>query len=235
MNQTLAYFETCYEKLYPATENSDEAFAWFSDIPHPLFNAVMHLSCKDVRAKIDALIEKVPANNPISFWVHPVNQAEGLVEILNEKGFAPIITCPLMTWPVAPIKALEYDIRFVEENRDPFNRITGEAFHLDGIILQKYSNILETMDLEKYLLFINDEPVATGVLCPHGDIGGIFNIAVLQEHQKNGYGRAMMTFLMHRGNELGLKQLVLMSSPVAEKLYSDLGFEKIFDIEIYSR
>lgn len=116
-----------------------------------------------------------------------------------------------------------------------FNQITSLVSHFDGMTKQKYGNILKTFDSENYLLFVNNEPVATGILFSNGDIGGIFNVMVLPEHQKKGYGRAIMEFLMHRASELHLKQLVLLSSPVAEKLYNNLGFEKVFDIEIHAR
>jgi GNAT superfamily N-acetyltransferase len=232
--ETLKHLETCYDAMRPAAEKSEEAFAWFSDIPHPLFNVVMHLACQDVDAKIETLLERAPAGNPVSFWVHPGNRAEGLVEILKKKGFAPIIACPLMTWSVRPMTTSEWDIRSAKQTMDIFNQITSIVFHFDELTKQKYANILKTFDSENYLLFVNDEPIATGIVFPHKTIGGIFNLAVLPEHQKQGYGRALMEFLMRRANELRLQRLVLLSSPVAEKLYTNLGFEKVFDIEMYA-
>lgn len=237
MNQsdTLKHLESCYNAILPAVEGNEEAFAWFSEIPHPLFNAVMHLSSENVTAKIDSLIDKVPSGNPVSFWVHPENHAEGLVEILKSKGFTHIITCPLMAWPVQAMIPSEWDIRSAKKEMKAFNQITGHVYHFDEIIASKYANILDTFNSESYLLFVDDKPVATGLLFPNGNVGGIFNIAVLPEHQKKGCARAMMTFLMLRANELHLRQLVLLSAPDTEKLYNDLGFEKVFDIEIYAR
>ena len=166
MNQfeTLKHLENCYDAMRPAAEKTEEAFAWFSDIPHPLFNVVMHLACNDVDAKIDTLLEKAPTGNPVSFWVHPGNRAEGLVEILKEKGFSPIITCPLMAWPVRPMMTSEWDIRSAKTDMAVFNQITSIVFHFDEMTKQKYANILKTFDSENYLLFVNDEPVATGIL-----------------------------------------------------------------------
>lgn len=233
--ETLKQLENCYDVMLPATEKSEQAFAWFSDIPHPLFNTVMHLSCRDVPTKIDALIEKVPVGNPVSFWVHPGNRADGLVEILKERGFATIMTCPLMAWSVESVTPSEWDIRAAHENMEIFNQITNAVFDFDETTGQKFADILRTLDSENYLIFSNGKPIGTGILLSNREIGGIFNIAVLPEHQKKGHARAMMEFLMHRANQLHLKQLVLLSSPTAEKLYLDVGFEKIFDIEMYAR
>lgn len=176
-----------------------------------------------------------PAGHPVSFWVHPGIRAEGLAEILKKKGFAPIITCPLMAWPIRPIRTPEWDIRPAKKDMGIFNQITSLVFHFDEQTKQKYANNLKTYDSENYLFFVNNEPIATGTLFSNRGVGGIFNIAVLPDHQKKGYGRAMMEFLMQRANELYLKQLVLLSSPVAEKLYKNLEFEKVFEIEMYAR
>src|SRR5690606_2049485 len=220
---------------HPATEKNEQTFAWFSEIPHHLFNAVMHIACKDVEAKIDSLIEKAPNDTPISFWVHPANRAEKLVEILKDKGFVSIVTCPLMAWSVKPVTLSKCDIRSAKNNMEIFNQITSIVSHFDHVTKERYESILKTFDSENYLLFVNDTPIAAGLPFSNGNIGGIFNLVVLPEHQKKGYGRAMMEFLMQRANELHLQQLVLLSSPIAEKLYHNLGFQKIFDIDIYAR
>ena len=109
--EILKRFESCYEVAKSAEENSDQAFAWFTNIPDPFFNAIMHLTCDNVGTKVDALINKVAVGIPISFWVHSQNRAEGLVDILKARGFGPIITCPLMAWSVQPVVSPECDIR----------------------------------------------------------------------------------------------------------------------------
>jgi len=227
----LKHYESFYEAIHPAAENNDEAYAWFSDIPHPLFNAVMHLSVPNPAEKIEALIEKAPAGNPISFWVHSENRTERMVDILQEKGFAPIVTCPLMSWAVESVSMQEVDIRPAE--RAVFNQISSEAFHFDPVTKEKYGNLLAQLDAEKFLIFWEDVPVGTGILFASGEVGGIFNIAVLPEYYGKGLAKAMTRYLMKRAKELGLKQVVLLSSPDVETLYSSLGFKKIMDIKIY--
>ena len=231
--EALQHFENCYDAMRPAAEKSDQAFVWFSDIPHFLFNAVMHLSCNDVSSKIDALIERAPVGNSISFWVHPENRANGLVEMLKERGFTPMIACPLMTWSVKPIAIPECDIRLA--NMETFDQITKTVFHFDEITMKKYSALIKNFDSENYLIFAEGQPIGTGILFPNGKVGGIFNIAILPEYQRKGYGQAMMRFLMGRAQHLHLEHLILLSSPQAKTFYRNLGFEKIFDIDIYAR
>ena len=233
--ELLKQLENCYDAMLPATENNQQTFAWFSDIPHPLLNAVMYLSSENVPEKIDSLIAKVPPGNPISFWVHPQNRAIGLIDLLRERGFALMVTCPFMAWEVKPQKIPNVDIELVGKNMDAFNEITRSVFHFDDATIEKYSKLLERIESENYLIFLDGKPIGTGVLFMNEKVGGIFNIAILPEYQKRGCARAMMEFLMHRAFQLHLERLVLLSSPESEKLYLNLGFNTVFNIDIYAR
>ena len=227
----LKQYETFYEMMKPAEENDEQAFAWFSAVPHWLFNAVMHLSCEDVQKKVDALIAKAPIGNPMSFWLHPLNRAKGLEEILIKRGFSSIITCPLMSWSVTSTLLGSWDIR--PANLGPFLEIIDVVYQFDGPVRKGFEEIMKRLDCENYLIYKDGEPVGTGTLLVNGSVGGIFNDATLSGRREAC--APMMEFLMKRSYELGLKQLVLLSSPEAEQLYGDLGFKKVFDVEIYSR
>ena len=86
-------YENFYDLYMPIKEKSTECFAFFSDVPHFLFNAVTRLSYKnDVASKVDSLILQVPNHNRISFWLHAQNEAENLEEILKERNFQRVIT-----------------------------------------------------------------------------------------------------------------------------------------------
>lgn len=236
--KVLKQLEQCYDAMCPAQESSDEACIWLSDIPHPFFNVVMHLSCQDVAQKVDALLKMASLEHPLSFWVHPDNRAQGLEKILQERQLVPIIKCPLMAWSVQSISSTSYDIRPVHgSNTDAFMAITARVLEIDGDVKDAYAKFIhkDQAAIEKYLLYVDGNPIATGILVQHENVGGIFNIAVLPEYQKKGYGRAIMQFLMNRAYSLDIHQLVLLSSPSAEQFYLDLGFEKAFDIDVYAK
>src|SRR5690242_13104460 len=99
--KTLHHLEACYETLNPASENRSEAFAWFSGLPHPLFNAIMHLECKNLSSKLDKLIDQGRSKGPLSVWA-PVGD-QRLIDALTTRNFTPIGTCPLMKWSVQSI------------------------------------------------------------------------------------------------------------------------------------
>lgn len=234
--KVLQQLENCYDAMYPAQEKSDEVCLWLSDIPHPFFNVVMHLSCQDAAHKIDTLLGMVSQEHPLSFWVHPENYIQGLEKVLQDRNFVPIIKCPLMAWSVQNISSTLCDIRPVHGNNiDAFMEITAQVLEISGDVKEAYAKFIGQSSIEKYLLYVDGNPIATGILVLHENVGGIFNIAVLHEYQKKGYGRAIMKFLMNRAYSLGLFQLVLLSSPSAEQFYLDLGFKKIFDIDVFAK
>lgn len=233
--EVLKQFESCYEAMQPAVENHQDAYIWLSDIPHPLFNAVMHLSAENVKERVEALIEQTPMQHPLSFWVHPLNKSVGLAETLKELGFGPVITCPLMACPVRAFESQIIDIRPADGDLETFYQIVADVFHFDEVVHKRYAALMGKIKAENYLIYIDDKPVATGTLFPHGQVGGVFNIATLPKYQGKGCAKAMMRHLMDRAAKLYLNQLILLSSPVAENLYFGLGFKKILDIEIYTQ
>lgn len=229
----LQEFENFYETMQPAQEKNEHYFIWFSGIPHPLFNAIMHLSCdENVNETVDSIIHAAPYNTPISFWLHSQNQTENLKEIITKKGFHPIIVCPLMSWSTQSIDMPPCDIQ--PANMEIFHDILAATFHFDKAIKEGYAHLLERANAENYLLYLDGKPIGTGTLFFNGKVGAVFNIAILPDYQKNGYGKILMQFLMQKAYALNAEKLILLSSPDAEKLYLKLGFKKELDIEIYA-
>lgn len=232
--EVLKQLEEFYDLLIPATENSHEAFAWFSGVPHPLFNAVMHLFCEgSIEAKIEALLKQAPRNKPVSFWSRPYNTAHGLDASLIRRGFAEVITCGLMAWEVQPCKKSDLIIERAEKKM--FNDILSKVNHFDAVVQKAFFDLLEHPQLENYLVRHEGKAAGVGSLLYHGQAGGIFNLSTLEAHQRKGCARAMMQFLMHRADELGLKQVVLLSAPMTGELFRSLGFVKVCDIKIFAR
>lgn len=233
-SDVLQHFENLYNAIKPAQESSQEAFAWFSTISHPLFNAIIHLRCADVGRKVDIILQQAPPDAPISFWVHPENRANGLIDILKERGFQPVITCPLMSWKINPISPPKFDIRPVTPaNKETFYDIISTVYQLNEEVKIEFQKLIETCDCEDYILYIDGSPASTGTLMVNGPIGGIFNDATLPERREAS--TAMMQYLMHRSAELNLQHLILLSSPEGEELYQELGFDTAFNIDIYCR
>jgi hypothetical protein len=227
-------FINFYEAIHPAEENSEDAYVWFSSIPHPFLNVVIHLSTKDVETTVDQILQKNVRNNPMTFWLHPENDAEGLEDALRKRKFDLMVTCPVMTWKVQDIPVCEADIRSAEKNneRATFYNIVFTGYpHDDEQVKQECPKLLEKIPSEDYILYEDANPVSTASLFAHGTVGEIFNDATLT----NGgvASQEMIQFLMRRAYEKRLERLIVLSYPEAAKLYSDLGFETLFDVGVF--
>jgi len=229
---TLRQMQECYERFHPADEKSEEAFIWFSKVPHPFFNAVMSLSPeKNYKEKIDTILATTPSDFPYSFWVitHPAYDPISIY--LKEKGCIPFYTCSLMRWDVMPTLFEGADLRVADETL--FYSILDRAYSLGASTQKPLMQLLQKAQSENVALYLGDEPVATSSLVPCGYQGGIFNEAVLpgfESHQP-----VLIRYLMHRAYKLRLFQLVALSAPEFEKTYLDLGFQKTGEIVLYQR
>lgn len=219
----LRELEQFFHLMLPAEENSEEAFAWFTGLPHPLFNAVMHCTAAD---KVETFLAQVP-KGLISFWMEKGNP---LRQKLEERGFQSVMSCPIMAWQVAGIAGSGHPIKAADE---AFFSIIETVFQFDPALMAGYIRLLNQVPAENYLIYAEGKPVGTGTLIANGKTGGIFNIAVLPEYQKRGLGKGMMQFLMHRAHQLKMSEVVLQSSPPAEPLYANLGFKNCLTLDIY--
>lgn len=223
----LRKFEDIYQAMFPATINENDAFIWLSGIPHPLFNAVMH--CKDKHFL--QCLKQIEVQTPLSFWDHSENDST-IIETVKEKGFNFAAHCSLVSWDVKNFKSIKKGI-ISPAKMDDFKDIMKAVFHMNSSILNQLIILMKNTDAENYLIYEKDKPIGTGTLIPFGKVGGVFNIAVLPEFQKKGYGTAIIEFLKQRAIELNIEKIILLTSSDGEKLYRKVGFKKALDVKIY--
>ncbi len=229
-SDTLRQLEQCYERYLPAEEKSYEAFIWFSRIPHPFLNAVMHLAPDgNMQSLIDRIIRNAPSGLPYSFWVPSDPESAPIAAYLAKNGFAPALTCSLMRWNVEPVKAPDADIRMAD--LAIFNELLSSVFQFDETVKNGFSDFLKKGPCENVLLYVGGRPVSTGTLIPCGYHGGIFNESFLPGDE--AHGKTVIQYLMHRASSLRMQQLVVLSAPDYEKIYLQLGFEKTGEINLY--
>jgi ribosomal protein S18 acetylase RimI-like enzyme len=215
-------------------EDSPKAFAWFYPVAHPRFNAILHFShSENVEGHLDALIGRALPLAPIAFWVDPENSDSKVIEALKTRGFISSGCYPAMSWDVQPIDLPKLEVR--KADLDLFHDILGICLHYNEEVKQGSLNLLREKDGEHYIIYLDEKPVGTGTLFVKNGMGMVAHIATLPDYQKRGIGRAMMQYIMNKASERGLKKLILYSSHVAEKLYQNLGFQKVGEAEIYIR
>ena len=78
-----------------------------------------------------------------------------------------------------------------------------------------------------FLAEVDGVAVGTGFAATAGDLRGLFNIAVLPEHRRRGYGRAITAELCRVAFDSGARAVFLASSPMGESVYRSLGFRAV--------
>ncbi len=67
----------------------------------------------------------------------------------------------------------------------------------------------------------------------NGDVGWLGNIIVLEEHRRQGIGRALTEHLVGQFGAVGCRSLLLIATPMGEALYRKLGFSDQSRYEFY--
>lgn len=229
------HFERFFKAMKPALVDDQTTFVWASYLNHPLYNLITHLSCQkeNLEEFFDSLVQKFFPHTPHACWVHSENQAQGLESLLLERGYKFLVDCPILTWQVKRSPQPLFDIRRVVE-REAFDRIFTITSKYEPVLGEKVARMIGSTRSEDYLGYLDGHPVGIVTLFLDGDTGLVSNLATLDEYHRRGCGRALMLTLMNRAHERGLKQLVLGTSPAAEKLYDSLGFKKQMTLRMYA-
>lgn len=74
------------------------------------------------------------------------------------------------------------------------------------------------------------QPVATGLLFKTGNVVGIHQISVLDDHRGKGYATQMMNSLIERADQWQAEYVVLQASEAGKAVYRKLGFVEQFFI-----
>lgn len=236
MFSMLTPIEHFFSSMMAPTVDTEEEFAWFSGLKHPIYNAVIHFHHSEaIEEHVDALLKKAPKDTPVSFWVPPVPESDALIAVLKQRGFEKINSCPVMSWEVKETAQPKKRVELVTaETLDEFYRILLIVFEIEESLGRELRILADRSPAENYLVYHEDIPVGVATLYVDGKVGCIFNVAILPEYQKKGCGSAIMHYTMFRAHQLGLQTLILNSSSAALKMYRSLGFEKKSDLDIYA-
>lgn len=88
---------------------------------------------------------------------------------------------------------------------------------------------------ERYLIWLNDEPIGMGVAVIKDKMAGIYGIGIYAEHRKNGYGTVLMNGIISDLQKRGLEKIYLITEvdTYVEKWYRKWGFETINNTTCY--
>ena len=143
--------------------------AWFSGVPHPLLNLVIHthLEERNVDEWIKTILLQAKANGfPLSWWVNPFTTPKSLSDHLKANGFSLVAHFPAMSQDLRVKREEEDknldDVRFRRITRkieaNPLGDVIGGAFGLIPMLRQKYLDFAfqdeDNSPFEHYLGFV---------------------------------------------------------------------------------
>ena len=88
--------------------------------------------------------------------------------------------------------------------------------------------------LQLYLAYQDDQPVATAATFRAAGVVGLYEVATLPEVRRRGIGTAVTQHTLVAARQDGVDVATLLSSPMAVQLYHQLGFQEYCRLQIYN-
>lgn len=94
---------------------------------------------------------------------------------------------------------------------------------------------LHVPDVELYVGYLDDKPVASSALFVTGRTAGIYNVATLPEARGRGIGEAMTWHCVRRGAAMGCVAATLQATDMGRPVYERMGFRLVSPYRTYQR
>jgi len=180
-----------------------------------------------------------------AYWVcedlmDPATRRRSL-QIFDKHGLRHSVDLPGMVAdrilpPIHPLPNI--DVRRVcdEQTREAFCAIGSLCFHVP---LAWFREVFDSDSVwEKfaaYVGYVHGEPVSTTAIVMGAGVVGVYNVATVPEHQRRGYGEALMRRAVAEAlREHGVQQVILQSTPAGYNLYERMGFRTVTRVAVYS-
>lgn len=138
--------------------------------------------------------------------------------------------------PVKPLPKLE--IRRVGDaaTRDAFCAIGSVCFHVPlPWFREVFDNDVVWERFIGWVGYVDEEPVSTAATVMGGGAVGVYNVATMPEHQKRGYGEAVMRHAVAEAQRRhGIERTILQSTPAGHRLYERMGFRTVTSVAVYA-
>jgi len=90
--------------------------------------------------------------------------------------------------------------------------------------------VTETAGFETYIAWYNEGPRSAVTVTPTGNTAGISLMATPPEHQRKGFGRALLTHVIEDYRGRGVTRFHLGATEAGRTLYASVGFEVVAEL-----
>ena len=219
-------------------------------VPIGLFNSIMDARMPEekVDSTIQEIIDDARARRiPLRWWTGPLTRPTNLAEHLKRFGFVRDDYAPGMAVELAKLneslpmpQGLSIRLCKDEASKRLWSQVMGEGNEIPAaaaFVEDAWSDLLirlDTQNVQPYLAWWNDKPVATCLLFLGAGVAGIYAVATVPEARRKGIGAWVTLYPLLQAREMGYRAGVLASSDMGFRVYRSLGFEEYCKISSYN-
>ncbi len=214
---------------------------WFNRIFMANFNE------SNLSANIEQIVSRIKKLNISASWyITPQSHPASLQNILKDYSFT-----YKENW-----NAMAVNLENIPESFNfPEGMEIKEVLNLDELktwtdilvksfefpeIIQSYKKYfinagLESPNSHYYLGFLNEKPVATGILFDGEGAAGLFYIGTVPKARRKGIAKTMVYYLLNEAKNRGYPISILQASEMGYPVYKKIGFKKYYTTKIYRR
>lgn len=237
-----------YSRGSEAVEN-ERLMYYSTGVAHPLLNGIFRAQFTSLQ--IEPTIRETIAyfrerQRPALWWVGPTTRPSDMGEHLAKEGIRKIGVLPGMA---VPLNILPESVPTPENFRiERVSDITVQRQWIETLLVcndipanlhpaaidMDMSRGLDQADgPQRYVGFLNDEPVATSALLADAGVAGLYAVGTLPSARGKGIGAAMSLLPLLDARKAGYQVGVLQSSDMGHRVYKRLGFVDYCEFELY--
>lgn len=198
-----------------------------------------------VEERIQSIINYFKENDlPFSWIVGNCSKPTDLKSLLAQYGFDHWheqfgMAFDLYNLPIVPKFPFQSKIVKVTslELRDLFAKVSIKGFGLDSTSANVIYDHYQINCIQPYtILFLGfhlNTPVATSLIVFHDGIGSIFNVTVIPEFRREGWGTALINNALLEAKQLGFRYITVQASDEGRLLNKSIGFREYTKIRRY--
>jgi GNAT superfamily N-acetyltransferase len=227
--------------------------SWFTtDIAYPnyLFNLVLRAnfsSPEEAHAFINGLLYDAEVHHKALYWfVGPATQPAQVGEYLETYRFQLVFPVQGMKLELAKLNEnmpfppaftvkrvenlsqLRQFVTVLARNSDTPPAIAAKWFKLEAGL-----GVGDNLPWQRYLGFWQGEPVAACSIVAGAGVVGLYQVATLPQARGHGLATAICLTALREARQRGHHTAVLHSTPMAVKIYRQLGFQPAAHLMLY--
>jgi GNAT superfamily N-acetyltransferase len=197
----------------------------------------------------DELLERARAffgarGRGFAAWARPGVEEDGaLIEAFERAGLQKVHAMPEMVLdraapPCPPPAGAELRRVASAEDAEAYWEVAGDAYETNGFPAEVFAFYdrpegLWADGVAAFLARLDGRPASIAMTIVSHGVAGIYWVGTRQDARGGGLGPAVTTAAVEAGLDMGADLVSLQASPFGRPIYERMGFEAIFDYELY--